>query len=593
MKRRLLALFFSLSLTAFAQTSAVPGLISYQGRLADAAGIPLGNAAPVNRVVVFRLWDDATASGAANRLFSEQQTVTVSAGDFNALIGNGTPVAGETANAFATLSAAVFGGANRYLGITIDDGDGNPANDPEAKPRMRIVATAFALRAQLAETLLPGGVAAGALANDSVAAAALAGGAVDTSRFAASSVTTAQLADGSVVTSKIANNAVGPGQLADGAVTSAKLAPGALDASKLADGAVTAAKLAADSVDGAKIVDGSIVADDLAAAVVDGAKLADGAVTLAKLASDSVNTTKLADGSVTNAKLAPGAVVGTKLAAASVGSIHLNAGARDVFSKGRHVYNQGMDPDYVIKRTRGHFIFPLDLGDLGNDADGCRITVISQHCVTFNDWRTEDFVFYLTQPGFVTDTSYPGLIWGRIRGAYENGVGSSNFRLGLTTWNTTGDLGNGNDVTRTPDGWVRFYAYYPGSLRAGSAGNVAPYNQNQHPNPTNTANSGPPITANVSAVVAGLGTLTVKLDNPHAIQVGNTVTITGMTGAATPNGTYTVTAVPHRTSFTVALAAASGAYTGGTVTYQPTYHKFRLWVAVHPDVSARVIVSDR
>jgi hypothetical protein len=571
----------------------VPGLISYQGRLADAAGVPLGTAAPVNRVVVFRLWDDATATGAANRLFSEQQTVTVSAGDFNALIGNGTPVAGETSNAFPPLSAATFGGATRWLGITVDDGDGNPANDPEAKPRLRIVATAFALRTQLAETLLPGGIVAGALANDSVASAALGGGAVDTSKFAAASVTTAQLADGSVVTSKIANNAVGAAQLADGAVTTAKLAPGALDAAKLADGAVTATKLAADSVDGAKIADGAIAAADLTAAVVDGSKLADGAVTLAKLAPDSVNSSKLADGSVTNAKLAPGAAVGTKLAAGSVGSTHLNAGARDVFSKGRHVYNQGMDPDYVTKRTRGFFLFPIDLADLGNDADGCRITVIAQHCVTFNDWRTEDFAFYLTQPGFVTDASYPGLIWGRLRGAYENGVGSSNFRLGLTTWNTTGDAGNGNDVTRTPDSWVRFYAYYPGSLRAGTAGNVAPYNQNQHPNPTNAANSGPPITANVSAVVAGLGTLTVTLDNPHAIQVGNTVTIAGMTGAGTPNGTYTVTAVPHRTSFTVAFAAAAGAYTGGTVTYQPTYNKFRLWVAVHPDVSTRVIVADR
>lgn len=593
MKRRLLAIFACLSLAAFAQTSAVPGLISYQGRLADAAGVPVGTSTPASRTVVFRIWNDPNATAPANRLYSEQQNVTITAGDFTALIGNGTPVAGETANAFSTLTAAVFAGSTRYLGVTVDDGDGNPANDPEAKPRMQIVATAFAFRAQLAEALLVGGVASGALANDSVASAALAGGAVDSSKFAAASVTTAQLADGSVVTSKIANNAIGATQLADGAVTSAKLAAGALDASKLADGAVTAAKLASDSVDSAKLAEGSVAAADLAAAIVDGTKLADSAVTLAKLAPDSINTTKLADGSVTTAKLAPGAVVGAKLAAGSVGSTHLNAGARDVFSKGRHVYNQGMDPDYVTKRTRGFFLFPIDLADLGNDADGCRITVIAQHCVSLNDWRTEDFAFYLTQPGFVTDTSYPGLIWCRIRGAYENGVGSSNFRLGLTTWNTTGDAGNGNDVTRTPDSWVRFYAYYPGSLRAGTAGNVAPYNQNQHPNPTNAANSGPPINANVSSVVAGLGTLTVTLDNPHAIQVGNTVTIAGMTGAGTPNGTYTVTAVPHRTSFTVAFAAAAGAYTGGTVTYQPTYNKFRLWVAVHPDVSTRVIVSDR
>ena len=143
---------WSLGLSATAASalaqSAVPNLMSYQSRVADAAGVPLGNTTPVNRIVHFRIYDSPNLSGAANRLYSEQQTVTVSAGDFNALIGNGTPVAGETANAFATLSAAAFGGANRWLGITVDDGDGNPANDPEAKPRMRVVSTAFALRAQ-------------------------------------------------------------------------------------------------------------------------------------------------------------------------------------------------------------------------------------------------------------------------------------------------------------------------------------------------------------------------------------------------------------------------------------------------------------
>ncbi len=590
MKRRLFAVLACLPLAAIAQSSAVPGLISYQGRLADAAGAPLGTAAPVNRVVVFRIWNDATATGAANRLYSEQQTVTVSSGDFNALIGNGTPVAGETANAFATLTAAVFGGTTRWLGITVDDGDGNPANDPEAKPRLQIVSTAFALRAQLAESLVAGGIASTALANDSVATAALAGGAVDTTKFVAAAVTTAQLADGSVITSKIADHAVGAAQLADGAVTTAKLAPGALDASKLADGAVTAAKLAADSVDGARIADASVAAADLAASVVDATKLADGAATLAKLAPDSVTTAKLADGAITNAQLAAGAVDGAKLAPGSVGSTHLDAGARDVFSKGRHVYNQGMDPDYVTKRTKGFFIFPIDLGDLGNDADGCRISVITQHAVSLSDWRASDWATYITQPGFVNDPAYPGLIWGRMRTVYENGTSSVNFRLGLTTWNTTGNAGTGNEVVITPDAWVRLYAFYPGSLRTS---NPSPFNQNQHPDPTNPNNSGPPIAANVSSVVAGLGTLTVTLDNPHAIQVGNTVTIAGMAGAGSPNGTFTVTAVPHRTSFTIALAAAAGAYSGGTVTYQPTYNKFRLWAAVHPDVSVRIIVADR
>lgn len=66
-----------------------------------------------------------------------------------------------------------------------------------------------------------------------------------------------------------------------------------------------------------------------------------------------------------------------------------------------------------------------------------------------------------------------------------------------------------------------------------------------------------------------------------------------MTGTPTANGTRIVTAQPDRTSFEVALAGAAGTYTGGTVTHQPKWNKFRIWAAVHPIVSLRFIVSDR
>eukprot|EP01035_Chromulina_nebulosa_P001774 gene1774-2391_t len=78
MKRLLLvALLLGLPAAGFAQASAVPTRISYQGKVTDAAGVPIGNSAPVNRVIIFRIWDSPSAVATTNRLYSEQQTVTI------------------------------------------------------------------------------------------------------------------------------------------------------------------------------------------------------------------------------------------------------------------------------------------------------------------------------------------------------------------------------------------------------------------------------------------------------------------------------------------------------------------------------------
>ncbi len=573
-----------------AQSSSVPGLIAYQGRATDASGAPLGATAPVNRTVIFRLWDGPSSTAPSGRLYSEQQNVTISGGDFSVLIGAGNPVAADVGNPFTSLSGAVFGGATRFLGITIDDGDGVLTNDPESSPRQQIVASAFGLRVQVAESVAPGAVTSAALANNAVTGAAIAAGAVTGAKIAGNAVGAAQLADTTVTTAKLAAGAVGTAQLADGAVTGAKLAGASLDATKLAAGAITLAKVGAGAVTSAKIVDGSIGASDLAPGAVETAKLADGAVTAAKLAAAAVDGSKLADGAVTTAKLATGSVDAAKLATAAVGYSQLNAAARDAISRGRTVYDQGIDPDYVTKRTKGRFLFPIDLGDWANDPDGCVVHYIVQHNFTYNDWRTGRVAVYLTQPGFVNDPNYPNLIWCRARNLLYPGVVASNFRLGVTTWATSGRSGNGDTIFESGDNWVSFYNFFPGSLRSG---NPAPFNANQDNNASNANAGGPPIANDVVSAAPGAGTLTVTLRFPHAIQVGDTVTIAGLSGAGDPSGDKVVTAIPDRSSFTIALAGAAGSYSGGTVTYKPTYNKFRIWAAVHPDVSARIIVSDR
>ncbi len=151
-------------------TSSVPGVISYQGRVVAASGSPVGTGTPVNRTVIFRIWDHPTNALQANLVYSEQQTAIISDGEFSLLIGQGIAVVG-TPLGFSEASkgtpsvkvsdAAVFAaaaGAGRYLGVTIDDGTG--AVDPEISPRQQMVTTAYAFRAKYAEALGSNGASA-------------------------------------------------------------------------------------------------------------------------------------------------------------------------------------------------------------------------------------------------------------------------------------------------------------------------------------------------------------------------------------------------------------------------------------------------
>lgn len=148
-----------LSTQAQTTTSVLPALVSYQGRVSTSTG-NVGTGTPVNRTVTFRIWASSTSTLANDLLYSETQTVTISEGEFSVLIGQGTAVSGspfgytETAKGKPTVtidSLTVFGGATRYLGVTVDDG--TAAADPEISPRQQLVSTAYAFRAKYAESL--------------------------------------------------------------------------------------------------------------------------------------------------------------------------------------------------------------------------------------------------------------------------------------------------------------------------------------------------------------------------------------------------------------------------------------------------------
>ncbi len=142
----------------------VPLIINYQGKVADSTGLPIGAsgtaaapvAAPVNRKVVFRIFDAATGG---TRLWSEEQTATISLGVFSVLLGNGitATVSGvqESHDALDTIftpSAAT----SRFLEIMVDNGDNTlNASDVAISPRQQITSTAFAFHAKVADGLAP------------------------------------------------------------------------------------------------------------------------------------------------------------------------------------------------------------------------------------------------------------------------------------------------------------------------------------------------------------------------------------------------------------------------------------------------------
>ena len=216
MSIRILPFLAALWLLEFAH-AAVPEAISYQGHALTTTGSLMGAGTPVTRTITFRIWDHPSNSLVTNLMYSEQQTVTIAEGEFSALVGTGAASAGtplgysETTKGPPTVTISnAFGGASRYLGVTIDDG--TAAADREIVPRQQMVSTAYAFRSKSAESLLV-------------------------------KITTDMIADGAVATDSIADSAIAAAKIADGAITTAKIADGAVTGALIADGSISLAKL--------------------------------------------------------------------------------------------------------------------------------------------------------------------------------------------------------------------------------------------------------------------------------------------------------------------------------------------------------------
>ena len=125
-----------------------PERMTYQGYLVDSAvpPVPLGNSAPTNYDIVFRVY--AAKSGSQDAIWAEQQTVTVDKGYFSILLGEGSAYLSEP---HGSLSSMMRGAdiSDRYIGLTVDTGSGAT----EIAPRLRLVSSPFAFTASQAMKL--------------------------------------------------------------------------------------------------------------------------------------------------------------------------------------------------------------------------------------------------------------------------------------------------------------------------------------------------------------------------------------------------------------------------------------------------------
>ncbi len=201
MKANIAILILLSSTTWVFAGSTVPKLMSYQGRVTDSSGTAIGNTAPVNRAVTFRLY---TVSSGGTATYNETQTVTISGGEFSVLIGNGTGLTGlpgptSPAVPLTTLDTIVNTATTSalYLGITVDDGN-SATVDTEISPRQQLVTGAYSLRSLMAESVASGAVTSAMLAANSVG----------TNQVAAGAITSAKIADASIVAADIAGSTI-------------------------------------------------------------------------------------------------------------------------------------------------------------------------------------------------------------------------------------------------------------------------------------------------------------------------------------------------------------------------------------------------
>lgn len=231
MKKLLTILLLATGISLAVAQDSAPYFLSYQGRVTDGAGLAIGNSIPENRLVRFQIYSSATGGTA---VYGEQQTVTISGGEFSVLIGNGQAVTGVSGPSNNTALATILSNMSNnslYLGVSVAASGGNFTT--EISPRQQLVAGAFAFRSKIAETVTNGGVTASMLATNAVTSDKIVNGAFTSDKIAASAVTSEKINAGAITSAKIAANAVTVDSITNASITSAKIASSTITSSNI------------------------------------------------------------------------------------------------------------------------------------------------------------------------------------------------------------------------------------------------------------------------------------------------------------------------------------------------------------------------
>lgn len=134
-----------------AANSRPPEKMSYQSYLVDANGLPLGpsQTGPKNFDVIFRIFNDQVASAAGNRVWTEQQTITVDNGYFSVLLGEGNAYASEARPPLSSIFTNLVDASDRFIEMTVK-GIGAGGVDATISPRVRLLPSAYAYLATTA-----------------------------------------------------------------------------------------------------------------------------------------------------------------------------------------------------------------------------------------------------------------------------------------------------------------------------------------------------------------------------------------------------------------------------------------------------------
>lgn len=137
------ALLMSASLVQAQSNAKPPTQMTYQGFLTDGNGLPFGSSTPVNKTVIFRIYDALTGG---TLKWSSQQVVTVDKGYFSVLLGQGSSVGSEPFSADLTSVFTGAGASDRYLELNADG--------VTIAPRLRFLPAPSAMLAKSATELL-------------------------------------------------------------------------------------------------------------------------------------------------------------------------------------------------------------------------------------------------------------------------------------------------------------------------------------------------------------------------------------------------------------------------------------------------------